>query len=96
MDDPEFIQALAEQPAQQEPVAVVDGDDHGYFAEILPDRNVKVGQFLYASPPAQRKPLTDVEMWNLWNAQGNDAMNQQEAIAFARAIEAAHNIKGDT
>jgi hypothetical protein len=42
---------------------------------------------------AQRKPLTDEEMWKLWNAEGNDAMNQQEAITFARAIEAAHGIK---
>ena len=42
-----------------------------------------------------RLPLTDEQMWKLWNAEGNDAMNQQEAIAFARAIEAAHGIKGD-
>ena len=50
------------------------------------------------TPPAaaQRKPLTDEEMWKLWNAEGNDAMNQQEAITFARAIEAAHGIKENT
>ena len=41
----------------------------------------------------QRKPLTDEQMWVLWNSQGDDAMEQQAAIAFARAIEAAHNIK---
>jgi hypothetical protein len=44
----------------------------------------------------QRKPLTDDEMWALWNSQGSDEMNQQEAIAFARAIEAAHGIKENT
>ena len=40
--------------------------------------------------------LTDDEMWELWNAQGSDEMNQQEAIIFARAIEAAHGIKENT
>ena len=60
---------------------------------------------LYTSPPtlllAQRqsrsdvKPLTDDQMWQIWNSQGDDAMEQQSAIAFARAIEAAHGIKGD-
>lgn len=38
------------------------------------------------------RPMTDGEMWSLWNAQGIDDMNQQEAIAFARAIEAHHGI----
>jgi hypothetical protein len=41
----------------------------------------------------QIRPLTDDVMWKLWNAEGNDEMNQQEAIAFARAIEVAHGIK---
>ena len=45
--------------------------------------------------PPQRKPLTDEQMWVLWNSQGDDAMEQQAAIAFARAIEAAHGIKGE-
>jgi hypothetical protein len=51
----------------------------------------------HTSPqPAQRKPLTDEEMWSLWNSQGDDAMEQMAAIAFARAIEAAHGIKENT
>jgi hypothetical protein len=33
--------------------------------------------------------LTDEQMWSLWNAQGSDAMDQKEAIEFARAIESA-------
>ena len=41
----------------------------------------------------QRKPLTDEQMWELWNSQGDDAMTWTAAIDFARAIEAAHNIK---
>lgn len=32
------------------PVAIVDADDDGYWADILPDRSVKVGQQLYAKP----------------------------------------------
>jgi len=35
---------------EQEPVAVVDANDEGYWADILPDRNVKVGQLLYTAP----------------------------------------------
>ena len=41
------------QEIEQEPVAVVDANDEGYWADILPDRNVKVGQLLYTTPPQQ-------------------------------------------
>lgn len=41
-------------------------------------------------------PLSDEEMWQLWNAQGDDAMDQVSAIAFTRAIEAAHGIGGES
>lgn len=37
-------------PAAQEPVAVVDANDDGFWADILPDRSVKVGQLLYTHP----------------------------------------------
>ena len=52
-------EALAEQPAQQEPVARVDANDEVYWADILPDRTVKVGQLLYAEAPqpAQQEPV---------------------------------------
>ena len=100
-------EALAEQPAQQEPVAWMwrckpycnwpewsvslkrpadsgcDGHKRTEGYEDVP---------LYTTPP-QRKPLTDERMWALWNSHGIDDMNQQEAIAFARDIEAAHGIK---
>ena len=36
---------------KQEPVAKVDANDECYWADILPDRSVKVGQLLYAFPP---------------------------------------------
>ena len=42
-------EARAEQE-KQEPVAIVDANDDGYWADILPDRDVKVGQLLYAAP----------------------------------------------
>lgn len=32
-----------------QPVAVVDANDDGMWADILPDRDVQVGQFLYAT-----------------------------------------------
>lgn len=58
---------------------------------------------LYTSPQAQRKPLTDEEIWDEVKAADldwqtgwsldEDASNRY--ITFARAIEAAHGIKGD-
>ena len=47
---------------------------------------------------AHRKPLTDEEIRNLWDGHvvpvfGKNGINP---IVFARAIEAAHGIKGDT
>jgi hypothetical protein len=39
------------QEIEQKPVARVDANDDGYWAEILPDQNVKVGQLLYTTPP---------------------------------------------
>ena len=76
--------------AEDEPVVCWDSDGWGdLLVDSLPD-----GTLLYTTPP-QRKPLTDEEMWNLWNSQGSDDMTQKEAIAFARAIEAAHGITGD-
>lgn len=42
---------------------------------------------LYTSPPAS-KPLTDDEIYDMYNEPRSDA----EMIAFARAIEAAHGI----
>lgn len=57
-------------------------------AESLPEP-------LYAAPVAAQasKPLSDDEMWDLWNAQGNDEMRQQDAIAFASAAITAFCLK---
>ncbi len=45
-------------PAQteQQPVAMVDANDDGMWADILPNITVKVGQMLYAAPIAQTAP----------------------------------------
>ena len=51
-------------------------------------------QPLYTSPPAQPQPLTDEQIETVWRSvQANDFHDCVKP--FARAIEAAHNIKGD-
>ena len=50
--------------AVQEPVAKVDANDEGYWADILPDRTVKVGQLLYTAPqPVPVKTYHDGKPW---------------------------------
>lgn len=56
-----------------------------------------VGTMLYTIPP-QRKPLTDVEIWNtyknLWMFHpAEEPRLAGDILKFARAIEAAHGIK---
>jgi hypothetical protein len=60
----EAITAIKEALAQeQEPVAIVDANDDGYWADILPNRSVKVGQMLYTTPPQRTwVGLTDDEI----------------------------------
>ena len=84
--------ALVEQPAQpqQEPVTYWDLSENEmpvrprlYDPEEHPNHVP-----LYTTPPA-RKPLTVVEIMREWNSANNSVVD------FARAIEAAHGIKGD-
>ena len=42
---------------------------------------------------AQRKPLTDEEALELWNKHEKHWRFENNVLAFARAIEAAHGIK---
>ena len=89
------------QPAQQEPVqlaATITITQRGstrtidnHFEDCVrdwPDGEYK----LYTSPPAQRKPLTDERIYDMYNEPRSDA----EMVEFARAIEAAHGIKENT
>ena len=84
---------VREKPAQpeQEPVGeIVDAIEGAFkcsFTKMLP-----VGTKLYTTPP-QRKPLSDEEIETYrhmidWTAEWS-------YINFARAIEAAHGIKGE-
>ena len=43
----------------------------------------------------QRKPLTDEEALELWSKHEKHWRFENNALAFARAIEAAHGIKGE-
>lgn len=61
------LQKLREREAKQKPVAMVDAGDDGYFAEILPDCSVGVGDMLYAFPPLNVDPVAApavaLEVW---------------------------------
>lgn len=63
-------------------------------ADNWSDTGKMMGEWLSANQGSQpvREPLTDDQMWELWNSQGDDAMEQAASITFARAIEAAHGI----
>ena len=115
-DDIEWEEdALAEQSAQQEPVALPEKiyefvptpdpvkwhhpECEGECIACRIERVVREAcgsqglgylQQHLTSPPAQRKPLTVVEIMREWNSANNSVVN------FARAIEAAHGIKENT
>jgi len=77
---------------EQEPVAWYDKHGmvtHDPFEGVTP---------LY-TPPPQRKPLTNGEIYTAYITATNQMLRAQDerlAFAFARAIEAAHGIKENT
>ena len=88
-------EALAEQPAQQQ-----ESVDLEAVYETIIRWDIGGGKrsrrelarrivALYTSPPVS-KPLTDEQIMEMYNEPRSDA----EMIEFARAIEAAHGIKG--
>jgi hypothetical protein len=98
----EAIAALKERLAQpeQEPVAHLWEClgrwsaylvNNGTQAECAPPSWL-VEAVKNATTPPQRKPLTDEQIYDMYNEPRSDA----EMIAFARAIEAAHGIKENT
>jgi hypothetical protein len=104
-------EALAEQPEQQEPVAMWDGKYQIEFGNLSAYKHGEHSWIpLYTSPPAQRKPLTDEQILRLvpglqdclcdpydYNNSGDDyASIPKDMIRLARAIEAAHGITGET
>ena len=52
-------------------------------------------EYLAFMDTPQRKPLTDEEALELWNKHEKHWRFENNALAFARAIEAAHGIKGE-
>ena len=79
------------QEIEQEPVAFAS---HGVINWIA-DKQFQHEADLYTTPP-QRKPLTNGEIYTAYITATNQTLRAQDerlALAFARAIEAAHNIK---
>ena len=73
---------------KQEPVAVVRWNDIGHISwrtHVMLSDNTP----LYTTPP-QRKPLTDEEIWEVLGG-----IDCTRPMLIARAIEAAHGIKGE-
>lgn len=89
-DSPEQPAPVAK-PHEQEPVpSIIQMLGH------CPECGAKAHRF--TSPPAQRKPLTDEDIKDvaascMWWVREQDILD--DAIELARAIEAAHGIKGD-
>ena len=85
---------IPKQPAQQqEPVGEVgeiDIDEDGQaFAWLALHKNVDIGDKLYTSPPAQRKPLP-------YNKEDMKDLDSPQRLAFKlgwRSAEEAHGIK---
>lgn len=90
----------AEQPAQQEPVAVVSGYYGGQcvILPIDPARIFNSNTALYTTPQPPAQPLTDEQIDKLpWGPHEGNPMTFAEGLRdFARAIEAAHGITGET
>jgi hypothetical protein len=93
----ELLNTTPTLPVQERAAQQKEKEPYGYVSVcgvFFQKERPEIGRWetVYTTPP-QRKPLTDERMWELWISQGDDAMEQQAAIAFARAIEAAHGIK---
>ena len=88
---------------EQEPVAwVAEAVCDGQYIDGRPRKiwwecKKGVGTAFYTAPP-QHKPLTNGEIYTAYITATNQtlrATDERLAFAFARAIEAAHDIKGD-
>ena len=84
-------EALAERPAQQEPVAWITQGGKGWLRwhNKNDDHLNKTSVPLYKHP--KRKPLSDAEIALI---SAECSLRTPSDIYFARAIEAAHGIKG--
>ena len=89
------ITAIKEALAQpeQEPVGQLLEDAFGR-GQVMWFNKPKDESMLYTTPP-QRKPLTDEEIQNILPDDGTPMSLGEAFVKFARAIEAAHGIKGE-
>ena len=88
------ITAIKEALAQpeQEPVAIVIEVNKVGAVALRMSADVTVGTRLYTTPP-QRKPLTDEQIDEIgYKVYGMKSSTDRQ---YARAIEAAHGIKGE-
>jgi len=75
---------------QNEPVAVVDVHEfYDNCANFSLLQKLSKGKHTLYTTPQQRKPLTDEQIYDMYNEPRSDA----EMLAFARSVEAAHGIK---
>lgn len=93
-DAKESLRYAIEQAEQQEPVAWMVYTEGGTSAYVTDNPNDLVGAYralpIYTAP-TPRKPLTDEALHQVIRAGNYDSMEQ-----FARAIERAHGITGET
>ena len=96
------IKEVLAQP-EQEPVGEVgqidiDEDGVGYAWFTIATDGLELGDKLYTSPP-QRKSLTDEQIEKIsepfWDGHLGYGYADFDSAGFARAIEAAHGIKGE-
>ncbi len=96
----EVITALQAELAQpeQEPVAWLKEDWTGGHLnyDCVYERAFAAFPVYKHSPAARRKPLTDEEIQKIWDGAAGAIPGWSRHIAYARAIEAAHNIKEET
>ena len=76
--------------AKDEPVGYFSVNDYGNWEENESNNGIP----LYTTPP-QRKPLTDEQVDAIWPLHTFIQAPDRQWLAFARAIEAAHGIKGE-
>lgn len=85
------LQVKLAQP-EQEPVAIVDANDEGYWAEILPDRSVIVGQHLYAEAP--QRNMDAIEIAGLTSSVGHlSALVDDLRVLLGTAMEAMKSVE---
>jgi hypothetical protein len=98
-------EAMAEQPAQQEPVAALYDDGTWIAKNTDAGRALTNRPFLFTGSPAidvyitspAPVPLTDEQIEHLWETRVSQPcqrypLEKADWVQFARAIEAAHGI----